>query len=464
MAVGGKLVGSSGRLYTGVSTDTRDALAGQLFVALVGDKHDAHDHLSAAWSGGAAGVLVSEAGWARVGGTVSADRTAIVVKDTLHALGELARFHHRRLGTPVLALTGSNGKTSTKELLHAILSVSRRTLKTEGNLNNLIGVPMTLLGLGAEHQLAVVEMGMNTPGEIDRYAEIAEPIVGMVINVGPAHIGELGSIEAVAKAKGELFRRLGKDAIAIANLDDPRVMGEAQSTRAKVRTFGRDAKADVRLVASEPILTPEGLDGGQWLTLAIAGKTIQASIPFAGAHNAMNAAGAVAAATALQGSLQVELDDIVTGLPRALNVGRRLAFKPVGKFLVVDDAYNANSASMIAAIETVAAFGKKSGRRVVAVLGEMRELGQYGPEEHRTVGMALKSAGDSLVAAFGPMAGPITDAAKSPGVDALHEADDLDALWRWLRPRLSAGDLILVKGSRGARMERMIPLLEGEGA
>jgi UDP-N-acetylmuramoyl-tripeptide--D-alanyl-D-alanine ligase len=462
-AIGGRLLGAVARRYAGVSTDTRDSLTGLLFVALVGERHDAHDHLAAALAGGAAGLLVSETGWTKMQAGLQIGEAAVhVVPDTLFALGELAKFHHRRLGTATWALTGSNGKTTTKELLAAILSESRPTLKTEGNLNNLIGVPLTLLGLNSMHRAAVVEMGMNRPGEIARYTEIAEPDVGLVINVGPAHIGELGSLQAIADAKGELFRGLGPGKVAVVNADDPLVVEQLHKSQVeRHRTFGRGPGVNVQLLSAEPIVTPEGLDGGQWLQLSIDGLVIETSIPFAGAHNALNAAAAAAAATALP-TVNVGPQAIRTGLPRALNVGRRLAFEPIGPFLVVDDCYNANSASMLAALETVTHFGARAGRRVVAVLGEMRELGDYGPEEHHKVGMALKTRGVPLVAVFGPLAAPMIKDLEA-NAEVAHESDDLDRLYTWLRPRLLDGDLILVKGSRGAKMERVIQRLRDEG-
>lgn len=460
-AVGGRLLGAAARSYAGVSTDTRDALTGLLFVALVGEKHDAHDHLADALQKGAAGLLVSESGWAKVqAGLQFGAATVHLVPDTLYALGELGKYHHRRLGTPVYALTGSNGKTSTKELLAAILAEGRPTLKTEGNLNNLIGVPLTLLGLTREHQAAVVEMGMNQMGEVARYTEIAEPEVGLVINVGPAHIGELGSLEAIATAKGELYRGLGPDQVAVVNADDPYVARQYVVSRVlRRRTFGRSAFADVQLLSAEPILTPEGSDGGQRVRLLVDGVELGVNIPFAGEHNALNAAAAVAAATARPG---VDLAQVQAGLPKAQNVGRRLVFESIGPYLVVDDCYNANSASMLAAIQTVTTFAERAGRRVVAVLGEMRELGDYGPGEHEKVGMALVARGVPLVAAFGPLAEPITRV-QPADVASKHEAEDLERLWAWLRPKLAPNDLILVKGSRGARMERVIQKLRDEG-
>lgn len=440
--MGGELSGPNRRTLSGVSTDTRDPLEGQLFVALVGERFDAHDFLHKAIDGGAAGLLVERgrAGEAPEGVAV------IEVDDTLFALGELARAHRRRLGTPVVALTGSNGKTTTKELLAGILSRSNATLKTQGNLNNLIGVPMTVLGIEASHAVAVVEMGMNQPGEIARYTEICEPAVGMVINVGPAHIGELGSIEAIAAAKGELYAGLSAGAVRVVSADDERVVKVAGPGG---RTFGRAADADVRLVSTDAV----GVER-QRVELSIDGRALTVEIPFPGAHNAMNATAAVAAATAAP--VTVSDDDIVEGLAAVAPVARRLVPRQIGPYLVIDDCYNANGASMVAALETVAARGARFG----ALLGEMRELGAHSVAEHRRVGEAAVRLGAAFVVTFGPEAKAIADGAA--GTSTHHEDDDLDAAFAALTARLEDGDVLLVKGSRGIRMERFIDRLEAQ--
>lgn len=433
-AVGGALSGPEDLQLTSVSTDTRDALSHSLFVALVGERFDAHDFLDRALDGGASALLVSRDVAAPPGVAV------IRVEDTLFALGELARAHRARMNTRVIGLTGSNGKTTTKEMLGAILQVGWRTLKTEGNLNNLIGVPMTVLGATPEHEVAVIEMGMNTPGEIGRYTEIADPDVGLVINVGPAHIGRLGSMQAIAEAKGELYAGLRPDAIAVVNADDPWVVKVASVVPRRV-TFGRD-RGEVRL------LDVVSTEGGQRISVSVDGDRIEGTIPFEGAHNAMNATAAIAAAHALGAPLEWAAQ----GLPNAARVARRLSFEAVGPYLVVDDCYNANAASMAAAIETVAARAKREGRRFVALLGEMRELGTFSDQQHEAVGR-LAAQHAQVVASFGPLAKPI---------GGHHEPEDADALYVWLKAELMDGDVILVKGSRGIRMEQFVERLREE--
>ncbi|MFO0726875.1 MAG: UDP-N-acetylmuramoyl-tripeptide--D-alanyl-D-alanine ligase [Myxococcota bacterium] len=454
-AVLGHVEGDPSRRLLGVATDTRDPLRQALFVALVGEKHDAHQFLDTAVEAGASALLVEAARLSpEQQARLSARVSLILVPDTTTALGDLAKAHllRHRSHLKIAGLTGSNGKTSTKEMLAALCGVGRRTLKTQGNLNNLIGLPMTALRVDGAHDVAVLEMGMNRLGEIARMTEIARPDVGLITNVGPAHIGELGGMDNIQRAKGELFRGLEASATAIVNLDDPRVVAEAQHAgTSKARTFGRTTGADVLLVSSRE----EG--EGQILELYVDGTRLEAELPYPGAHNALNAAGAVAAATAL---FALSDNEIRAGLAAAERVGGRLSARPLGEWLLLDDSYNANSASTIAAIRTAGDRARREGRRFVAFLGEMRELGSYADEEHQKVGRAAAEAGAAFVAAFGPLASPLAAAASSGGILAQHEAEDAARLFAWARPKLEARDLILVKGSRGIHMEQFVKLLE----
>ncbi len=467
-ATGGALTGKARRSLIGVSTDTREELDGRLFVALSGPNFDAHDFLEQAVGKGAKGLLVSKAKTARRS-MPDGDYDVIRVKDVLTALGDLGRAHRRRWGKTVFALTGSNGKTTTKEIAASILGVSRSTLKTEGNLNNLIGVPMTLLGLEDQHEVAVIEMGMNRLGEIARYTEIAEPDVGVVINIGPAHIGELGSIQNIAKAKGELYQGLPSQAMLVVNADDPLVIKEAKEARRpgrRMRMFGRAPHADVCLLEVRTVEDVDGAEGaaaGQQLKLRVDGEVIEAVLPLSGAHNALNAAAAVGLVTA-DPDIRVSADDIIAGLESVEVGGGRMRVLRVGRYLVVDDSYNANSASMQAAIETVAQQAARQGRRFVAVLGEMRELGTFSESEHRRVGDAVARQRAAILAAYGPDGSVLAETASAGGVTSRHEGSDADALYDWLRSQLQDGDLILVKGSRGTRMEQFIERMKREEA
>lgn len=455
--VAGRLIGQANVFVSGVSTDTRDQMAGQLFVALRGERFDAHDFLDAAVQAGAACLMVQSDLDPTTVERLAARVPLVLVKDTLFALGELAAFHRRRFPIPMVALTGSNGKTTTKQLLLAILSASRKVLATEGNLNNLIGLPMTLLGIEDDHKAAVVEMGMNAPGEIERMARIARAEVALITNVGPAHIGRLGSIEAVAKAKGEIFSGLDPETgVMVLNLDDQRVMSEAAKSPVRHRrTFGFAEAADVRVISSETQA------GGESIVLSVDGQIIATRLPVLGPHNAVNAAAAVAAATLpCFGDWQPRV--LERALEQAELAHGRLELRSVAGFTIVDDSYNANAASTIAAIETVARRVAAEGGRFAVVLGEMRELGTFSETEHARVGRAAAEHGAHIVAALGAEAGPIAEEAAKAGVLAHHEATDLERLYQWTKPRLEPGETILVKGSRGMRMERFIERLEAE--
>ncbi len=457
-AVGGELYGSPDRILRGVCTDTRDALEAQLFVALSGTRYDAHDFLKEALKRGASGLLVTRCGYARVRADLPDHQSScsvIEVEDSTWALGELARAYRRRMGTPVLAITGSNGKTSTKEMLSSILAESRTVLKTEGNLNNLIGVPLTLLGLSDRHQLAVVEMGMNEPGEIARYCEIAEPRMGLVLNVAPAHIGNFGSLDAIAQAKGELYRGLDKsDGLAVVNADDERVVKAARESGVeRVRTFGLTQEADVQLLRRA--LVDKG--GAQQIWFAVDGEEATTTVPMGAQSSALNAIAAIAAATCrLQGEVLAGVADVISGLPKTTVGAGRLNVEILGDYILINDCYNANSSSMASAFEFAKEYAERNGGRFVALLGEMGELGSFCESEHRRVGADLVKAGAKVVASFGPGARPISDRVQEDGVTTEHEKKSVERLLSWLVSALKKGDVVLVKGSRSCRMERFI--------
>jgi UDP-N-acetylmuramoyl-tripeptide--D-alanyl-D-alanine ligase len=456
-ATGGAVSGDTEAVFVGVSTDTRDALGTRLFVALSGPSFDGHDFLERAVEGGARGLLVDlrRVDAARRA-SLSSRATLIDVPDPLRALGDLAAAHRRAFAGPVLALTGSNGKTTTKELVGALLGTTGPTLRTAGNLNNLIGLPMTVLGLSPDHVQAVLELGMNARGEIARMTEIADPDVGLVINVGPAHIGMLGSLEAIGLAKGELYEGLRPDAVRVVNVDDALVRAAFERAPGPRRGFGTSTGAEVRVLDATPSAA------GQTITLSVDGRPLSIELGLPGRHNALNLAAAVAAATALRPDL--DLEAAARAVAALGSVGRRLERRACGRLSVIDDSYNANAASMVAAIDTCAELARRSGARLVVLLGEMRELGDFSEAEHRRVGAAAVSHGASVVAAFGEGAAPIAAEALQAGLTARHETTDEEALFAWLSEHLAVGDLVLLKGSRGIRMERFLPRLEAWGA
>jgi len=362
-------------------------------------------------------------------------------------LGALARFHRRRFRLPLGAVGGSNGKTTTKEMAGAILAVGGKALKTEGNLNNEVGVPLTLLRLTEEDTGAVVELGMNAPGEMARLVALAEPDAAVLTTIQPEHLEGLGNLQGVAAAEGELFLGLAPAATAVVNLDEPLVVAEAKAAKARWLTFGRDGKADVRLEETRALGRT-----GQEVRLRADGRTVRVPLAFLGAHNAQNAA----AAFALCRALGVSVEGCAEGLEKARPTARRLnVLLAPGEVTVLDDCYNANPASVQAALETARELAGTG--RVVAVLGDMLELGAEEAEEHaRISGLAAGLA--PLRAFLGPRS-----TAVAPGQEAGEAARfvEVDALWAWLKPRLLPGDVVLVKGSRGMRMERLVERLTG---
>jgi UDP-N-acetylmuramoyl-tripeptide--D-alanyl-D-alanine ligase len=435
----------------GVSTDTRSLPPGSLFVALRGERFDAHDFVADALRAGAAAAVVAET-WAA---SHPQPGPLLAVADTLAALGAVARLHRRRFAIPVVGVTGSNGKTTTREMIASILGVRAKVLRTEGNLNNEVGVPLTLLGLDGSHQAAVIEMGMSHPGEIGRLAAIAEPQVGVVTNAAPAHLEGLGTVDGVADAKAELYQGLPAGGIAVANADDARMLKRAQASGRRVLTFavGRGRRGDVAVLE---VLgqTVEGLT----FLLGVGNREIEVRLPLVGTHNAANAAAAACAAIALGATDR----EIVQGLAAARPPGRRLRLERLPSGLqLVDDCYNANPLSMSAALATAGALASAEGTRAVAVLGDMLELGAYEAEAHRRLGAEAARAGLGWLACFGPRSRETAAAAREAGLsaEAVFHTEELEALVGWVEARLLTTDVLLVKGSRGMRLERLVEAL-----
>jgi UDP-N-acetylmuramoyl-tripeptide--D-alanyl-D-alanine ligase len=445
-AAGGRWIGTAPEAVEGVSTDTRTIAPGALFVALRGERFDAHAFLGEAAAKGAAAAVVLEE---RAADASLLPRLA--VRDTLAALGAIARLHRRRFRIPVVGVTGSNGKTTTREMLAAILATRGKVLRSEGNLNNEVGVPLTLFGLEAAHSAAVIEMGMSHPGEIARLAAIAEPQVGVVTLAAPAHLEGLGTVDAVADAKAELYLGLPESGVAIANADDARMLKRSQASGRRMITFSAAGGRRGDVVVLE--IVSQGA-GGLRFVLGIGNREVPVHIPgLVGAHNAANAAAAAAAAIAL-GCTDRE---IAAGLSAVKAVGRRLRLEalPSGVQLV-DDCYNANPASMSAALRTLGDLARSSGGRPVAALGDMLELGPSEGEAHRALGAEAAAAGVRALAAFGPRSRATAEAARTAGLaDAFH-TEDVGELVRWAKRTLARGDVLLVKGSRGMKLERLV--------
>jgi UDP-N-acetylmuramoyl-tripeptide--D-alanyl-D-alanine ligase len=432
---------------TGVATDSRDVRPGDLFVALRGET-DGHQFVPAATAAGAVALLVSdpEAAFGPV--------PFLVVPDTLVALHDLARAWRRRLGLPLVAVTGSNGKTTTKEMLAAALGAHlgdrRRVLATAGNFNNFIGVPLTLLSGAPDHALGVVELGMSAPGEIDSLAGICEPQVGLITNAAEAHLLRFGSVDGVARAKAELWARLGAAATAVVPVDDPRLSALARALHAGPTVgFGASPEADVRLLAA----TDDAQ--GSAVTLGVDGRTLTGRLPLSGRHHALNATGAVAAARALGVDPAVAL----AGLATLTLPPHRARWVTVAGVDLLDDCYNANPASVRAGAAVVAR--RPGAGRAGAIVGDMLELGEAGPALHRQVGAALVAEGLTVVLGVGPLCAHLCQGAREAGATAVAHVPDAAAAAARVTTLFRPGDRVLLKGSRGMGLEAVLAAWPG---
>jgi len=438
-ACGGRLDGPDGG-FGGVSIDSRTLEPGDLFVAIRGERFDGHDFAEAAAGRGACAVAVSR--------DVPVAVPRIVVDDTLAALTAAAAAWRRRFDIPLVGVGGSNGKTTTKELLASILRERGPALATRGNLNNHLGVPLTLFRLDASHRSAVVEMGANHAGEIAALVATARPTVGLVTNAGAEHLEGFGSLEGVARAEGEMFAGLGPAAVAVVNADDAFAgLWRGMSTAGRVLTFGTGADADFRASGIDC-----RIEDGEWASRFVldspAGRA-EARLALPGRHNVTNALGAAAAAWACGATL----GQIVAGLAGVRPVAGRMQLKRAAcGAWIVDDSYNANPTSAIAGLEVLATL---PGERWL-VLGEMAELGDMAGQGHSDVGAAARRAGVSRLYAIGPTT-PRAVRAFGPGGRWFPDAD---ALLESLAAGLSPGVTLMVKGSRVNRLERVVVALE----
>ncbi len=433
-AINAQLIGAD-TLFTSVGADSRHIVQDQLFVALKGENFDGHSFAAQALKLGAAAVMVSN--------NDTDAEPAIVVKDTYQALGELAAYWRNKFTIPLAAITGSNGKTTVKEMLASILRAAsgnaELVLATEGNLNNHIGLPLTLLKLRAKHRYAVAEMGMNHTGEISYLSNIGKPTVALINNAGSAHIGELGSFEAIAKAKGEIFEGLIADGVAIINADDvfAPLWKNLVGTR-KTITFGLKNPADV--TASYQLQPDSSL-----LDITTPQGAMSVHLPTPGLHNVMNAL----AATATALGMGATLNNIAEGLVSYAGVkGRLQHLTGLKGVLVVDDTYNANPMSMKAAIDVLTA---KPGEKLL-VLGDMGELGSDAAELHAEIGRYAKTAGVDALFTLGNLS---IEMAHAFGVGAKHY-QSVEALTADLIAEMHPNSTVLVKGSRFMAMERVV--------
>jgi UDP-N-acetylmuramoyl-tripeptide--D-alanyl-D-alanine ligase len=424
--------------FTGCSTDSRTINRDELFIAIKGDRFDGHDFVANAVQRGACAAVVER--------KVSAQLPLLLVDNTRQAMGKLAHHWRKTFTIPVIAVTGSNGKTTVKEMLVSILRLQAPVLSTTGNLNNDIGVPLTLFGFGEEHRYAVIEMGANHPGEILWLSRITQPTVAVITQCAPAHLEGFGTIEGVARAKSEIYAGLDKDGIAVINADD-NFAGVWRSDTKNLRqiSFGLNQDADV---TAHSFITSTTTGGTDFVLHTPAGE-IGISLKLPGLHNVMNALAAAACAT----GLNIPLAVLRAGLQNIKPVKGRLERKAgFNRSTVIDDTYNANPVSLAAALNVVKPF---AGRHWLA-LGDMGELGAAAEELHAEAGRIAKQSGMERLFAIGPLS---RAAVRAFGAGALHFSD-VSLLIDQVRSEITPDITLLVKGSRAMQMERVVRGLE----
>ena len=445
------LRGSRDVSFSGVSTDSRTVEKGQLFFALRGETFDGHDFVQEAVKKGAVAVVVNQ-DWT-IDLPAHTRASIIRVPDTLKALGDLAGRWRRRFDARVAAITGSGGKTTTKEMLYAILSLEGLTLKNEGNFNNLIGLPLSLFLLDKSHRYAVLEMGMNRPGEIGRLTEIADPDIGLITNVGHAHIEGVGSIEGVAKAKVELLDKMAPRALAILNGDDRILMQAAAAFRKKPITFGQGLENTVR---AEKIrnLGREGFS----FDIHHKGKPFSVKLRVPGFHNVSDALAAAAIAL----SLNLSRDQIQEGLSRFEGIKGRFKVVPLPDgSILIDDTYNSNPSSLRLALKSIKALAPQ-GRRVIVGLGEMLELGDETETGHVEAGEMVADTGADWFVALGEHASKMIRGAVDKGFPRRRaiRAKDYKEMGSKILEIMKPGDLVFLKASRRMGLERVAERLK----
>jgi UDP-N-acetylmuramoyl-tripeptide--D-alanyl-D-alanine ligase len=447
-AAGRLLYGAAPQGFGGIGIDSRTIGPGDFFVAIRGGTHDGHRFIPEVVAKGVRGIMVQEQSAIQPDhGALEREGVACVaVSDTTRALGALANFVRRRKQMPVVAVTGSNGKTTTRRMTALVLDRRYNTLATEGNLNNEIGLPLTLFRLTDEHQAAVLELGMNHPGEIDRLAAICRPTIGLITNVGPAHLEFFGSVQAVARAKAELLAHVDPQGCAVLNKDDELVSAMAQQAPCRVLYFGTASGADVRAEAVHETAAGVGF------RLILPDDRLDITLRSPGRFMVSNALAAAAAGYAAG----VPGPAIKAGLESFRPVKGRLdVITSASRVHIIDDTYNANPSSMAAAIQTLVAL-KGSGRGFI-VLGDMLELGDGAPALHRQIGVLAGKTGAEKVYACGRYAEDVIAGARQAGMEpgrlAAAAKEDITAR---LPGELQAGDWVLVKGSRGMAMETIV--------
>lgn len=447
-ATGGRLKGNSGVVAAGVSTDSRKIASGDVFFALKGPNFDGHAFVKDVVAKGASVVVVErEESLAGLPASVA----AIVVDDTLKALGALASHVRGLHKIPFIAITGSAGKTTTKEMTAAILSISRNVLKTEGNKNNLIGLPLTIFRLTESHEAGVVELGISEDWEMERLVSICRPDISLITNIGRGHLKTLGSLEGVAKAKGPIFSLLPSHGVKAVNLDDPWVVKAAGQGGTRV-TYSMKEKADVTV---EGYSAEDGLAGTR-AVYNVRGRRITVRFYSPGVMNVLNGAAAIAAVL----PIGIPLEHMVEGLQSWAPVKGRMGVIRSCGFTLIDDTYNANPESMGSALRTL----KEARGRKVAVLGDMLELGEATETEHKGVGRLAAEVGVDVLVAIGSSSETTAEGARSAGLKDVFSFGSKRNALELLKRILHEGDTVLVKGSRGIALEEVVEGLKSGSA
>ena len=454
-ATGGRLIrGDPGKVFGGMSIDSRTVKSGELFIALRGARFDGHQFVGEAMEKGGEGVVVENKSLDQGGPFDSRGKTVIAVEDTLRALGDIAHFWRDKHPIPLIAVAGSNGKTTTKEIIASLLEGSFKVLKTPGNRNNLVGLPLTLLDLHPEHTMAVVELGMNVKGEIERMTEIANPDVGLITNISEAHLEGLGTFAELVKAKGELWDTMRRDGVIVVNQDDGNVVKLARGYPGKKVTFGLEAPSDIMAQAVH-------MEGGKGVrfTLTMGGEEVEVASPMVGIPSVYNALAGTAVASIFGVSLRHIKERLEGFKPFSM---RMEIIRLEDGVTIIDDAYNANPRSMELALKTLSQA--KGAGRGIAVLGDMLELGQLSDQAHARIGEKVASFGVDVLFTLGERAEIIAQKARDAGMDAgrvVASKDHRQLLLR-LKETIGRGDWILVKGSRAMSMEKIVLGLMGE--
>lgn len=431
---------------TGVSIDSRSIKPGDMFIALRGENFDGHDFIASAVEKGA-GLVITEK-------EPEQEVPYILVGDSLKALQDIAGYYRRKFNIPFVAITGSSGKTTTKDMVASVLSQKYEVLKTEGNLNNAIGLPLMLLRLERRHQIAVLEMGMNSPGEIELLSNIVRQDISVISNVGIAHIEKLGSRENILKAKLEIFTYFGEGNIAVINGDNDMLAG-LQSDRYKIVRYGLEPENDIQAIH----INEKG-ESGIDFTVAMDGSSEVFNVPLPGIHNVYNALSAITVARLFD----LEAESIRRGLTGFKPSKNRMEIITTADGLkIINDVYNANPESMRAAINVLKGY-KAEGRRAF-IAGDMLELGGISDKEHYEIGAYAASNGIDIIASIGNHSGDIVKGAEALGVDRknLYAFPDKETAAPQLKQMLRPGDVLLVKGSRAMKLEYIVDYLRERG-